>query len=106
MDDVDIAADLEWYRRKFSRFGRYVAVAALYMIALIVLGGFVWKSLLAFVVLIILQMLSLGTRRIAQLGVLLFLIAGVYWVEIMPLHRWSKLAGDKIEMYLAASPAR
>jgi len=32
-----------------------------------------------------LQLIALGTRRIAQAGLAFFMFAGVYWIAILPL---------------------
>jgi len=76
-----IFSPISQLRRRFRR----AIVAAMYFVACLAFGVRIRKALLITAVLFILQLIALGTRRIAQAGLAFFMFAGVYWVAILPL---------------------
>jgi hypothetical protein len=54
------------------------------------------KAWIACSVLVLMQMLSLGTYRIRQIGIAFILLAGFYWIDILPLQQLSQIAAAKM----------
>jgi hypothetical protein len=88
--------DAETFAINVTRFGRAVIIAALYYIGFMIFGVSQSKAWMACSVLVLMQMLSLGTFRIRQIGIAFILLAGFYWIDILPLQQLSQIAAAKI----------
>src|ERR1700686_759014 len=89
--------DAETFVINLTRFDRAAIIAVLYYTGFMIFGVSQSKAWLACSVLILMQMLSLGTFRIRQLGIAFILLAGFYWIGIFPLRQLSQIAAAKID---------
>jgi hypothetical protein len=83
------------------RLRHAAVIAALYFAGFMIFGVPQWKAWLACAALILMQMMSFGIGRIRRVGIAFILVAGIYWIEILPLQKWSQIAGAKIDEAIA-----
>ena len=74
------------------RFWNSVLIASLYFVGFMMIGVPQSKAWMACLILIFMQMMSLGAGRIRQIGIAFVLLASIYWIDIFPLQNLSHIA--------------
>jgi hypothetical protein len=100
---LDGDADIDWLVLQLRKGARASIIGAMYFASCIIFGVPLWKACVVALAIICLQAMHLGARHVQQFGLLAFMIAGIYWVDIVPLQKWAHMAGAKIETILAGS---
>jgi hypothetical protein len=96
--------DVEMYLaifRGLKSLWRSICVGYLYFFACIVFDVPLGRAFLIFATVALMHRMALGGRRLAQIGIITFLVAALFWVNIFPLKRWAELANIQIEAMLA-----
>jgi hypothetical protein len=79
------------------RFLQASLIALLYFVGFMIFDVTMSRATIACLVIILMQMMSLGAGRIRHLGIAFILVAGFYWTDILPLHKLSALALARID---------
>lgn len=85
-----------------GRFAKASLIALLYFFGFMIFDVSKSKAFLACLILVLMQVMSLGTGRIRQFGIVFFLLSGLYWINILPLQKLSLIASAKIDETIAA----
>lgn len=99
---VDLAAYEEWFRRGLMRLVSVRAAIISFLYAggcLMFSTGIATAVFVGFSIYLIL-VAPIGRRRVERFGLLFFAIALAYWIDIVPIKKYSAALGQKIDRLL------
>ena len=97
-DELETRSELEEALKLLKPISsrRAFVISWLYFFSCLISGVSLWKSSAVWLASYILMVLPLGRRLVEILCLVFFILAFIFWIEILPLKQWGTFAWEQI----------